>query len=204
MPALPRQYELVYIVHPNISDEAVQTVIAKYSNIITTQGGTIERNDIWERRRLAYQIAGQTEGIYVVCLFRGLPNVEAELRRVFRISEDTIRFIIVRPDEEIDASQPSIQPRDFSASRPPYQQNQPSGMIQPNAPASVQATAAAVASETPTSGDTPGAAAGTSTSIAAAAEAAGVPGMAAADEGQEVEGTPNPVNIIPAEENHIG
>ena len=193
MPATIRQYELVYIIYPNISDEAVQAVITKYNNIITNQGGTIERTDIWERRRLAYEIAGQTEGIYVVCLFRSLPNVEAELRRVFRISEDTIRSIIVRPDEEIDASQPSVQPRDYSASRPPYQQNQPSGMIQPNAPASVQATAAAVEAVTPTSGDTPGVAAGTSTSIAAAAEDAGVPGMAAADEGQEVEGTPNPV-----------
>jgi small subunit ribosomal protein S6 len=114
MPATVRQYELVYIVHPDRTDEQVQQIIAKYNNIIATQGGTVERTDIWERRRLAYEIKGQTEGIYIVCVFRGLPAVESELRRVFRISEDTLRSIIVRPDEEIDTSVPSVQPRDYA------------------------------------------------------------------------------------------
>ncbi len=120
MPATVRQYELVYIVSPDRSDEHIQGVIDKYNNIITTQGGEVERTDIWERRRLAYPIKGQTEGIYVVCIFRGLPPVEAELRRVFGISEDTIRFIIVRPDDEIDASIPTVAPREFGGSRAPY------------------------------------------------------------------------------------
>jgi small subunit ribosomal protein S6 len=115
MPAIPRQYELVYIVHPDRSEEQVQQVISKYNNLITSQGGEVERTDVWERRRLAYEIKGQSEGVYIVCVFRGLPNVEAELSRVFRISEDTLRHIIVRPDVEIDTSVPSVQPRDYSA-----------------------------------------------------------------------------------------
>ncbi len=119
MPATVRQYELVYIVRADLSDEQLQAVIAKYDGIITSQGGTLERTDVWERRRLAYEIKGQTEGVYIVTVFRSLPHVEAELRRVFRISEDTLRSMIVKPDEEIDASIPSVAPREI-APRQPY------------------------------------------------------------------------------------
>ena len=52
------------------------------------------------RRRLAYEIKGRTEGIYVVMQFRAKPPVEAELRRIFQISEDQIRFLIIRRDDE--------------------------------------------------------------------------------------------------------
>ena len=190
MPATVRQYELVYIVHPDASEEQVQAVIGKYSNLITTQGGEIERTDLWERRRLAYEIKGQREGVYIVTVFRGLPNVEAELRRVFRISEDTLRFIIVRPDEEIDTSVPSVQPRDFS-SRPAQPHYAPAG-----APPAVAAAAAAVeAVETGDEADSPGAAAGTATSVAAAASDEGVPEMAASDEDAEAEPETAPVPV---------
>jgi len=142
MPATVRQYELVYIVHPERTDEQVQQVITKYNTLISTQGGEVERTDVWERRRLAYEIKGQNEGVYIVCVFRGLPNVEAELSRVFRISEDTLRHIIVRPDEEIDTSVPSVQPRDYSSRPSPPSHSAPP---QAAAPAAVAAPEAAVA-----------------------------------------------------------
>lgn len=107
MPNTIRFYEVVYIVAPDKTDDQLQAVVEKYSNLITTQGGTIERTDIWERRRLAYEINGYTEGIYVVTHFRALPPVEAELKRVFRISEDTLRSIVVRPDEDIVSAEPA-------------------------------------------------------------------------------------------------
>ena len=145
MPATVRQYELVYIVHPDRTDDQVQQIITKYNTLITSQGGEVERTDIWERRRLAYEIKGQSEGVYIVCVFRGMPNVEAELSRVFRISEDTLRHIIVRPDEEIDTSVPSVQPRDFS-SRPSQPMHAPAP--QPAA-AAAPPTAAAAPSTAP-------------------------------------------------------
>jgi len=137
MPALERQYELVYIVRPDFTEEQVQAVITKYNGIITTQGGTLERTDLWERRRLAYEIKGQSEGIYIVTVFKSLPNVEAELRRVFRISEDTLRSIIVKPDEEIDTTIASVAPRDMSQRQPFY----------PAQHAAAQAAAAAAAQQ---------------------------------------------------------
>ena len=100
MPATVRYYEVVYVIAPDKTDEQTQAIIEKYTNLITNQGGTIDRTDVWERRRLAYEINGYNEGIYIVTTFHALPKVEAELRRVFRISEDTLRSIVIRPDEE--------------------------------------------------------------------------------------------------------
>jgi len=100
MPATVRYYEVVYVIAPDKTDEQNQAIIDKYTNLIVNQGGTIDRTDVWERRRLAYEINGYNEGIYIVTTFHALPKVEAELRRVFRISEDTLRSIVIRPDEE--------------------------------------------------------------------------------------------------------
>ncbi|HEY3329619.1 MAG TPA: 30S ribosomal protein S6 [Capsulimonadaceae bacterium] len=141
MPETVRFYEVVYVIAPDRTDEQLQAVIEKYTNLITNQGGTVERTDIWERRRLAYEIKGYTEGIYVVSHFRGLPSVEAELKRVFRISEDTLRSIVIRPDEEFVTAEPA--PRAY---RPESQA--PAAVPAPVAPVAA-APEAPVATEEP-------------------------------------------------------
>jgi len=133
MPDTVRFYEVVYIIPPDRSDEQIQAVVQKYSNIITSRGGSIERADIWERRRLAYEVKGYNEGIYVVVHFRGLPAIDAELKRVFRISEDTLRAIIVRPDEGIVASEPA--PRLYRAETPAPEAPAPAPVVAPVVPA---------------------------------------------------------------------
>ena len=89
----------MYIVDPDLNSEQISAITSRYRQIVETTGGVVEKIDVWERRRLAYEIKGHTEGIYVVMFFRGEATVEAELRRVFQISEDQFRFIIVKPDE---------------------------------------------------------------------------------------------------------
>jgi small subunit ribosomal protein S6 len=98
--AITQPYEAVYIVDPDLGDERISAITAKYRQIVESGGGTLEKIDVWERRRLAYEIKGRTEGIYVVMQFRSKPPVEAELRRIFQISEDQIRFLIIRRDDE--------------------------------------------------------------------------------------------------------
>lgn len=98
--AITQPYEAVYIVDPDLGDERISAITAKYRQIVETGGGTLEKIDVWERRRLAYEIKGRTEGIYVVMQFRAKPPVEAELRRIFQISEDQIRFMIIRRDDD--------------------------------------------------------------------------------------------------------
>ncbi len=102
--AITQPYEAVYIVDAGLGDEQIGTIKAKYQGIVETGGGTVENIDVWERRRLAYEIKGRTEGIYVIMQFQAKPAVEAELRRIFQISEDQIRFLIVRRDDEEGAT----------------------------------------------------------------------------------------------------
>jgi small subunit ribosomal protein S6 len=97
--AITRPYEAVYIVDPDMGEEQISTVTNRYKQIVETNGGTVAKVDVWERRKLAYMIKGRTEGIYVVMHFSGPAQAETELRRIFQISEDQIRALIVRQDE---------------------------------------------------------------------------------------------------------
>ncbi len=97
--AITRPYEAVYIVDPDMGEEQISTVTNRYKQIVETNGGTVAKVDVWERRKLAYTIKGRTEGIYVVMHFSGPAQAESELRRIFQISEDQMRAMIVRQDE---------------------------------------------------------------------------------------------------------
>lgn len=91
-----RTYEAFYIVDPNLTDEQVEGIIAKYSGIIEEQGGKVTAAGKWDKRRLAYDIKRYKEGIYILMFFEGAPAVAKELHRVMRISDDVIRHIILR------------------------------------------------------------------------------------------------------------
>ncbi len=116
--AITQPYEAVYILDPDLGDERISAVTAKYRGVVETGGGTLEKIDVWERRRLAYEVKGRTEGIYVVMQFRAKPPVEAELRRIFQISEDQIRFLIIRRDDE-EALLPVAAPAPAAAAPAP-------------------------------------------------------------------------------------
>ena len=95
-----RPYEAVYILDPDSGEEQIAAVTDRYKGLIEAQGGQVQKIDIWERRKLAYAVKGRNEGIYVIMQFTGHATVEAELRRVFQISEDQLRSLIVRLDED--------------------------------------------------------------------------------------------------------
>ncbi len=116
--AITQPYEAVYIVDATLGDEQIGVITAKYKQLVETGGGAVDKIDIWERRKLAYEIKGRTEGIYVIMQFHAKPAVEAELRRVFQISEDQIRFMIVRQDET-EPALPVIAPAAASAPAAP-------------------------------------------------------------------------------------
>ena len=98
--AITRPYEAVYILDPDSGEDQVRAVVDRYKQLVETNGGTVGKIDVWERRKLAYEVKGRTEGIYVIMQFTGQATVEAELRRIFQISEDQIRYMIVKQDEE--------------------------------------------------------------------------------------------------------
>ncbi|HZO87313.1 MAG TPA: 30S ribosomal protein S6 [Chthonomonadaceae bacterium] len=97
-----RHYEAMYIVAPETSDEDLEQVIEKYKKIVTDGGGEVGETGKWEkgRRPLAYEIANRREGIYILMQFQSNTEVPKELDRIFRISDDVIRHLIVRQDED--------------------------------------------------------------------------------------------------------
>ncbi|WP_409343659.1 30S ribosomal protein S6 [Paenibacillus sp. MBLB4367] len=90
-----RKYEIMYIIRTDIEAEAVQSTIEKFQGIITN-GGEVTKSDVMGKRRLAYEINKLRDGHYVLVHFNGTPEVVAELERVMKISDEIIRYLIVK------------------------------------------------------------------------------------------------------------
>ena len=95
-----RSYELMFILKPDMEEEAIQVAIDKYSAIITDGQGELVSVDKWGKRRLAYEIKDLMEGFYVLVNFKSEPAVVKELDRVMKISDDMLRFMIVNKEDE--------------------------------------------------------------------------------------------------------
>ena len=92
-------YEAMYLVHPSVDDDRLSEIIQRYNQVVESGGGVIERSGKWDRRRLAYPINKVQEATYVLMYFRAAPQVPAELDRLFRISDEVIRHLIIRHDK---------------------------------------------------------------------------------------------------------
>ena len=95
-----RQYELVYITPPETTEETLAGLHQLVVETIERFGGAIERSENWGRRRLAYEIAHQKEGVYVLEVINGSGELMKELDRRLRVMDQIIRHMIVRVDEE--------------------------------------------------------------------------------------------------------
>lgn len=94
-----RKYEVMYIVRPDIEQEALTAETDKYQAIITNDGGEVITHEILGKRRLAYEINKVLDGIYVLVNFEAAATAVDELERVMKISDDVIRFLIVKDVE---------------------------------------------------------------------------------------------------------
>ena len=90
-----RKYETVYIVRPNLDDEAVDRTVAGVEDYIKGLGGTIMSTDKKGRRRLAYEVNKMRDGFYVMTRFEAKTEVVAQVKRMMQISEEIIRSLIV-------------------------------------------------------------------------------------------------------------
>lgn len=93
-----RQYELMVILDPEIEERTVAPSLDKYLSVVTAAGGSVDKIDIWGRRRLAFDIAKKSEGIYAVVDFTATPDTAKELDRQLRLNEAVLRTKIIRPD----------------------------------------------------------------------------------------------------------
>jgi small subunit ribosomal protein S6 len=90
-----RNYELVFIVHPDLDENALSAAIDKVKGWIVEAGGSISKVDIWGRRRMAYAIRKQREGQYVLLQAEFNQTFSSELERNLRFLEPVIRFLLV-------------------------------------------------------------------------------------------------------------
>jgi len=96
-----RQYELLYVVSPVVTEDGVTELHARIEEIVQQLGGTIEQTDNWGRRRLAYEINRHREGTYVLELVNAPASVLSELDRRLRVMDELLRHSIVRVDEDL-------------------------------------------------------------------------------------------------------
>ena len=101
------KYEVVYIIDPAVEEEARKALIAKYNELITGNGGTVDKVEEWGKRRLAYAIDYKTEGYYVLVNFQAESELPKELERNLQISESVIRYQVIRIEER----KSSVKPR---------------------------------------------------------------------------------------------
>lgn len=94
-----RSYELMVIARPDLDDTASQAVVERISKLITDNGGEIEKIEPTKRQRMAYEINDFRDGLYTVVNFKGEPKTAEELNRVLKITDEVIRFLVIRPEE---------------------------------------------------------------------------------------------------------
>ncbi|HWK91924.1 30S ribosomal protein S6 [Luteimicrobium sp. NPDC057192] len=95
-----RQYELMVILDPDIEERTVAPSLDKYLSVVTTDGGSVDKVDIWGRRRLSYDIKKKSEGIYAVVDFTATPATAKELDRQLGLNEVVLRTKVLRTDAD--------------------------------------------------------------------------------------------------------
>ncbi len=93
-----RHYEMMIILDPDVEERSVAPSLEKYLSVIKTDGGTIDKVDIWGRRRMAFDIKKKSEGIYAVVDFSSTADTAKELDRQLGLNEGVLRTKILRTD----------------------------------------------------------------------------------------------------------
>ena len=97
-----RDYEVLYIVRADLDDDKVQDIIKRVNTLIEKAGGSLERTNVWGKRKLAYEVKHQKEGSYVLQDFQIGPDRVPELEAALKITEEVLRHLVVRkPDKPI-------------------------------------------------------------------------------------------------------
>jgi small subunit ribosomal protein S6 len=95
-----RNYELMFIVRPDMVDEDLNKLIATLETSVTSAGGTT-KSEVWGKRRLAYKVGRFNDGIFILMMIEATGAAVHEVERRLRVTEPVIKFLTVRTDEEL-------------------------------------------------------------------------------------------------------
>ncbi len=89
-------YECIFIVRPDLDEEATETAVSRVLTQIGDIGGTVENVDRWGKRRLAYEINDYREGVYTLVKLHAQPGATAELERNLKLASEVLRYMVVK------------------------------------------------------------------------------------------------------------
>lgn len=95
---MSRVYEVMVILDPSLEERTIEPSLDKYLNVIRKDGGTVDNVDVWGRRRLAYEVKKNAEGIYAVISLTAEPATVKEFDRQLTLNESILRTKVLRPD----------------------------------------------------------------------------------------------------------
>jgi small subunit ribosomal protein S6 len=94
-----RHYEVMVILDPTLEERTIAPSLDAFLSVVTKDGGTVEKVDVWGRRRMAFEINKHSEGIYAVVDLKANPAAVQELDRQLNLNESVLRTKVLRPDE---------------------------------------------------------------------------------------------------------
>jgi len=89
-----RDYELIFVTKPDLTDSDIATVTTEVKGYIDKLGGTIEKEDLWGKKQLSYEIKDYTEGVYTYILTKLPPDAPGKLKDLIKIDERIIRYMV--------------------------------------------------------------------------------------------------------------
>ena len=100
-----RNYEIIFIVRPDVTEEDVDKLIAQMEGVVAGTGGKLEKVEKLGRRRLAYRVQKQREGFYVLFRLQGSGDTVKEFERRLKVMDTVIKYLSVRIDEDLERAE---------------------------------------------------------------------------------------------------
>jgi small subunit ribosomal protein S6 len=130
-----RVYEELFILRPDITEEEINPIVEQLRTVITSAEGTIDKEERWGVRKLAYTVDKRNEGYYVLLQLTAGPQVVRELERRLRVNDAVLKFITVRIDEKLKRIEKRRKEREKRAARKPAPAAAPAAPAEPVMPA---------------------------------------------------------------------
>jgi small subunit ribosomal protein S6 len=143
-----RLYDIVVLVTPDLSEEDSGKLAGDYKKILTDGGAEIVKDEPWGRRRLAFPILRKKEAYYHYVQAKAEPPVVAELERRLRLSDQVLRHLAVRADEELKRAAKSAEKQRIKAAKRPPRPAPAPVSPEPGAPGSMPGTGPAAEGRT--------------------------------------------------------
>jgi small subunit ribosomal protein S6 len=114
-----RIYEEMFIVRPDATEEEITPIVDQLKSTVTSAGGTVDKEERWGVRKLAYRVEKRNEGYYVLMQFTAGPQTVKEIERRLRVNDAVLKYMTVRIDEKLKKIEKRKKVRDKRAARKP-------------------------------------------------------------------------------------